>query len=420
MISQKQKETNLLILNVNLWDGTGRETAPKSFLEITEGRISRIGRVDKLTTDHKFPVFDAEDRFVMPGLIDCHVHLVYCKFKSLLEVDLWPIEYHTLRGSRNASTLLSYGFTTVRDVGSRGALSTSIRDAINQGLILGPRIVACGPIICGTGGLTDNIPGGWNITNSIGVPVSGIDEIRKAVRSQIKLGVDCIKVGVTAAEASVYSYTDQTSLSPEELKTLVDEAKRFGKMVACHAQSYTGARMAVECGVTTLEHGTRLDDETITLLKNAKDIYFVPTLCTIYSVLDYSVNPKQVDEMKINYPLWIDSFQRAHRAGVKIASGSDNGNRYMHGEEAKELEFLVKHGFSTKEALLAATRVSSQALHLNDQIGTLEEGKLADLLILNGDPLKDISILQKRKWIHRVVKGGEVFIPDEIAPEVIR
>jgi imidazolonepropionase-like amidohydrolase len=256
--------------------------------------------------------------------------------------------------------------------------------------------------------------------NGVGMPVCGVDEIRKAVRTQIKLGVDCIKVGVTGAESSVYCTTDQTSLSPEELNTLVAEARRFGKMIACHAQSYEGARMAVEAGVTTLEHGTRLDNETIELLARAEDTYLVPTLCTMYSVLELSNNQKQVEEMKINQPLWIESLQKAHEAGVKIAAGSDNGNRYLHGEEAKELEFMVRHGFTEEEALIAATSTASQALHLADRIGTVEKGKFGDLVILNVNPLSDIGVLQKREQIFRVVKAGEILNPNDLAPEVSR
>lgn len=413
-------EDSLWVLNACVWDGTGRELTANRFIEIKGGKIVRIDGMDKWKPDKNVSILDVDGRFVMPGLIDCHVHLVYCKFRSLMEVDLWPIEYHTLRAARNAATLLSYGYTTVRDVGTRGALGPGVRDAINQKLIPGPRIVACGPIICGTAGLADNMPVGGTMVNSIGMPVSGVDEVRRAVRTQIKMGVDCIKVGVTAAEASVYSTTEQTSLSPEELRTLVEEAKRFRKMVACHAQSYFGAKIAVESGVSTIEHGTRLDDETVMLLRKAKDIYLIPTLCTIYSVLELSSNPKQIEEMEINYPLWIDSLQMAHRAGIKIAAGSDNGNRYVHGEEAKELEFMVKHGFTAEEALLATTRVASQALHLEDKIGTLEEGKYADLLILNANPFSDITLLQRRGYIHRVIKGGEVYIPDDVAPEVVR
>jgi len=178
--------------------------------------------------------------------------------------------------------------------------------------------------------------------------------------------------------------------------------------------------MAVAAGVTTIEHGTRMDDETIARLAAAEDTYLVPTLCTIYSFLDLSKNKKAVDEMRINEPIWLDSLRRARAAGVKIAAGSDLGNRYLQGEQAIELELLVKQGFTPQEALLAATRTAARAMHVADRVGTLEPGKCADLLVLNANPLADIGILRRRAQIHRVVKGGLVLTPAELAPEVVR
>ncbi len=412
---------SLIIVNALLWDGTEKEPEAEQLIEIRNGRIVRIAPMAKLGSGLNREILDVEGRFVMPGLIDCHCHLVFCQFSGFREMDMWPIEYHTIRAAQNAEIMLSYGYTTIRDPGTRGQISPSLRDAINQGFIQGPRIISCGPIICGTAGLSDYVQPGLGVdANSIGMVVDGVDNVRKAVRTQVKMGVDCIKVGVNAAEGSVYSTTEQTSFAPEELKVLVVEAKRFGKMVACHAQSYDGARMAVEAGVTTIEHGTRMDDETIALLSRAEDTYLVPTLSCMYSVINgLSRNPKQIEEMKINQPLWEDSFRRAHEMGVKIASGSDNGNRYLHGEEARELEFLVANGFSEKEALIASTRTAAQAIHMSNSVGTLAEQKFGDVLILNSNPFADIRIIQKRKNIFGVIKGGVFYRPDDMANEVI-
>jgi imidazolonepropionase-like amidohydrolase len=356
----------------------------------------------------------------MPGLLDCHVHLIYCRFGSLVEIEQWPIEYHTLRAAQNAATLLSYGYTTVRDVGTRGAIASAVRDAVNEGLIPGPRVVASGPIICSEGGHADATPAWMRNDLGLGVTVNGVDEVRRAVRTQVKQGVDNIKVGVTGAEASPYCTTEQTAFSPEELNALVDEARRFGKTVACHAQSHLGARMAVAAGVTTIEHGTRMDEETIARLAQAEDTYLVPTLCTIYSFLELSRNEKAVAEMRTNEPLWLESLRQARAAGVKIAVGSDVGNRYLQGEQAIELELLVKQGFSESEALVAATRTAAQAMHLADRVGTIEPGKYGDLLVLNSPPLSNVGILRERSEIHRVIKGGQALVPAAVAPEVVR
>jgi imidazolonepropionase-like amidohydrolase len=410
---------SVAVLNALLWDGTGREPQTR-LIEVRDGRIARVAPMDGTAVPLDLPVLDAEGRFVMPGLLDCHVHLIYCRFGSLAEIDQWPLEYHALRAAENAATLLSYGYTTVRDVGTRGAIASAVRDAIDQGLIRGPRVLASGPVITAEGGHADSTPHWMCNAVSLGVIVNGVDEVRRAVRLQAKQGVDNIKVGITGAEASPYCTTEQTAFSPEELNALVDEARRYGKTVACHAQSYVGARMAVDAGVTTIEHGTRMDDETIARLAAAEDTYLIPTMGTIYSVLELSKNPKQVEEMRVNEPIWLDSLKRARAAGVKIGVGSDLGNRYLQGEQAIELELLVRQGFTPEEVLVAATRTSAQAMHAADRVGTLEPGKYADLLVLNASPLADVSVLRKRATIHRVVKGGEVLVPADLAPEVVR
>ncbi|HEX7040055.1 MAG TPA: amidohydrolase family protein [Trueperaceae bacterium] len=411
---------DVTVINARVWDGVNPGYREDAFVAVRQGRITRLGAMSELRRDDSAAVLDAEGRWVIPGLIDCHVHLIYDRFGTLGAIDSLPLEFHTIVAARTARTLLSYGYTTVRDVGTRGAIAPAVRDAVRAGMVDGPRILAAGPVICGTAGLADSTPPWMTNSASLGMPVNGEAEVRKAVRTQVKLGVDVVKVGLTGAEASVYTTTEQTSFSPEELRVLVDEAKRFGKTVACHAQSYLSARMALDAGVTTIEHGTRMDDETVERLAAAEDAYLVPTLCTLYSVLELGTNPKQVSEMKENREVWIDSFERAHRAGVKIAAGSDLGNRYLQGEQAKELELMVRHGMSHEEALVSATRTAAQALHLGDRVGTLEEGKFGDLLVLEADPLADVTVLQRRATIHRVVQGGRVLVPGELAEEVSR
>ena len=414
------KQQDLTLLQATLWDGVSSELKEDAFVEMRGGRVTRVGSMKDRPAASDGPTVDVEGRFVLPGLIDCHVHLIYSRFGNLGEIDSLPIEYHTLVAAKNARTLLSYGYTTVRDVGTRGAIGPAVRDAIRQGMIPGPRMVAAGPIICGTAGLADSTPPWMTNSASLGMPVNGEAEVRKAVRTQIKMGVDCIKVGLTGAEASVYTTTEQTSFSPEELHVLVEEAKRFGKTVACHAQSYLSARMAVEAGVTTIEHGTRLDDETLEALVAAEDTYLVPTLCTLYSVLELSKNPKQFTEMQGNEEVWIESFKRAHRAGVKIAAGSDLGNRYLQGEQAIELELMVKHGMSPEDALRSATSVAARALHLGDRVGSLEPGKFADAIVLNENPFDDVGLLRRQASFHRVIQAGVPYEPADLAPEVVR
>ena len=255
---------DLDLVGCTLWDGAAPEPVPNSFVRIRGGVVESTGPMRDFPNRDAAETLDVEGRFVFPGLIDCHVHVIYRRFAHLGEIDALPLEMHTLVAAENAATLLSYGYTTVRDVGTRGAIGPAIRDGIRKGMIPGPRMVAAGPIICGTAGLADSTAPWMTNTASLGVPVNGEAEVRRAVRMQMKQGVDCVKVGLTGAEASVYSTTEQTSFSPEELRVLVDEAKRFGRTVACHAQSFLASRMAVDAGVTTIEHGTRMDDERST------------------------------------------------------------------------------------------------------------------------------------------------------------
>src|SRR3990170_220484 len=217
---------SLAVINALLLDGTGRDPEARRLIEVREGRIARIGPLEGSAPLRDLPVLDADGRFVMPGLLGCPVHLIYCRFGSLSEIDQWQLEYHTLRAAENAATILSYGYTTVRDVGTRGAIASAVRDAIDHGLVTGPRVLASGPIICSEGGHADSTPPWMRNEVSLAVTVNGVDEVRKAVRTQAKQGVDNIKVGITGAEASPYVTTEQTAFSPEELNALVDEARR--------------------------------------------------------------------------------------------------------------------------------------------------------------------------------------------------
>ena len=200
---------DVTLLNARLWDGVTPGYQDDRFVAIEAGRIIRVGRMADFVRKPDEQVLDVEGRVVLPGLIDAHVHLIYARFGHLAEIDTLPLEYHTIVAMKSARTLLSYGYTTVRDVGTRGAIGPAVRDAIRAGLTQGPRMLAAGPIICGTAGLADSTPPWMTNTASLGMPVNGEAEVRKAVRTQIKMGVDVIKVGLTGAEASVFTTTEQ-------------------------------------------------------------------------------------------------------------------------------------------------------------------------------------------------------------------
>ena len=264
-------------------------------------------------------ILDCAGLTMMPGLIDAHAHLVYSGFHSLDAIDRCSIETHTINAVLNANRVLQAGYTTIRDVGTVGNVAVAVRDAITEGKVPGPTVVASGSILFGTGGLGETLPPHWTSEHGLGKRVDGPDEIRREVRRQIRAGVDNIKLAASGVEVGPYAWTWMTTFSEEEIRVAVDEAHRWGRTVAIHAQSYDSVRFALRAGVDTIEHGTRIDSEAIELFRRS-DTVLVPTLSTLFSVLELGATlnllPKQREEMSINEPLWLDSLRRAKAAGV--------------------------------------------------------------------------------------------------------
>jgi imidazolonepropionase-like amidohydrolase len=241
--------------------------------------------------------------------------------------------------------------------------------------------------------------------------VDGVDAIRKAVRRQTREGVDNIKFIASGVEVHPTAYTWMTTMSEEELRAGIEEAKRWGRSVAVHAQSYDSVKFALRWGADTIEHGTRLDEESIDMFKKSK-AFLVPTLCTLYSVLQLGeklgLGQKQRDEMKVNEPFWTKSIKDAYDAGVQIASGGDLGNRYPHGDNARELEFLVGLGMANMDVLRSATSIAARAIRRSDKFGSIKPGLEADLIVVDGDPLTDIMVLQDPHRMNMVFQDGQL------------
>lgn len=391
-------------------DGTGSDPIPDGTIILEHGKVKNVGPSKQIAIPRDCIVIDATDKTIIPGLIDCHVHLIYNKYRTLQDIDRPSLEEAMIHAIKNAEEIIDNGFTTVRDCGTRGSIAVAVRDGVNNGSLKGPRILASGPALTTTAGLTDSHPEWMPCTLSLGRVVDGPWEMVKAVRQQIKLGVDNIKIGGSAAEISPYASSRMPTIMEEELGSAVTVAHDYERRVAFHCQALKTAKIALKVGVDTIEHGTRLDEEAISMFKNSKT-NLIPTLCTLYSVLELaeSLNliAKQVEEMRDHETTWIRSFQLAHESGVKIALGSDAGNRYPQGAGARELEFMVRHGMSTMEALEAGTRRAAEAIGIEQEVGSLEEGKLGDLLILNGDPIVDINLLQDKSNLWLIIKGGQ-------------
>jgi imidazolonepropionase-like amidohydrolase len=311
-----------------------------------------------------------------------------------------------------ANATIMAGFTTVRDLGGSG-VNVSLRNAINKKFLAGPRIFTAGKSIATTGGHAD--PTNGYRKDLMGDPgpavgvIDGPDDARKAVRQRYKEGSDLIKITATGGVLSQAKDASGAQFTDEELKAIVETAKDYGFKVAAHAHGAEGMKRAIRAGVTSIEHGTFMDDDAIELFKKY-GTWFIPTIIAGKSTADSAKIPGYYSEIVTPKALAVGpkiqaTFTKAYKAGVKIAFGTDAGV-YMHGKNAKEFTYMVEGGMPAMEAIRSATLNGAELLGLTDILGTVEKGKLADIIAVDGDPLKDISVLEKVKF---VMKEGVVY-----------
>ena len=405
----------LSLENCTLIDGLGGEPVEHARVIVQGERIHSAGRIDDtpLPPDARVAHADLEGRWVMPGMIDCHFHPVYQDVTCWEDYSLRrSIEHTTILAARNAQTLLEVGFTSARDTGSRGLISIAIRDMINAGVILGPRLQAGGRILSSTGGLADGF-GSW-VTNraDLGVIVDGVAEVIKEVRQQIKHGATTIKVEASGTGISPYSNSHKQTMSTEEMAAAVNEAHRQGARVACHAQATESIKNAVRAGVDTVEHGTFLDEEGAAMMKEQGTI-LVPTVSVLYLYVhkgpEVGVPLSVTEEFRVDLDDHMESVRLALDTGVPMAVGSDSGHRFNpQSEIAYELELMVHAGFTPMQAIQAATSVAAQAIGQDADVGALTPGRFADLIVLAQDPLADVTRLRDPATLERVYKGGRL------------
>lgn len=374
----------------------------------------QIARIEK---GHVAPagaaVVDLRRHTCLPGLIDLHVHLggQLVRGAAMEGFTLNPTDY-AVRGAHYAEKTLMAGFTAVRELGAAPGVSIALRNGINAGYIKGPRIQAAGNVVS-TGGHGDPTNGlRADLMGSPGTErgvANGADEARKVVRQRYKEGFDLIKIATTGGVLSLAKSGDAPLLSDAELEAIVKTARDYGMPVATHAHGAEGMKRAIRAGVQTIEHGTYLDDEAMALMKE-RGTWYVATISAGKFVAEKAREGgyfAEVIRLKAEAigPQIQGTFARAYKAGVKIAFGTDQGVA-AHGDNAREFQYMVEAGMPPLEALRAATESAATVLGMDKQIGTLAPGKLADIIAVQGDPSKDISVMMK---VDFVMKDGVVY-----------
>lgn len=394
----------------HLFDTDQKQFRPNANVYICDHLIEKIEYDVPVCSG--YDVVDLSNQYVLPGLIDCHLHLnmngenhAFGSIASSLYGDL------ALKSYTYAMQDLMAGFTTLRDEGAVAYTDVALKNMINKGVVKGPRLFVSGKPLGTTGGHADShfnpfITG----EHSLGIVVDDEYSCKKAVRENLKWGADQIKVMATGGVISFGDDPGAPEFTQEELNAICEEARQKGHITSAHTHGAIGIKMAIKAGITSIEHGTMMDEEGLQLMLE-HGTYLVPTLIAGYHIMIHGkeagipdfIIEKCAEVVKTH----VKSFQAAYKAGAKIAFGSDTGTPFSyHGAQAEEFEHMVKNGMTTCDAILSATKVASELLRMDHQIGSVTEGKFADIIAVNTNPLDDISSL---KIVDFVMKNGEIF-----------
>ena len=364
-------------------------------VKVTEGNVNIPQDAQKITID---------GMTLLPGFIDSHIHI--CLDGSPDPVSTMTAETQTetvLKAAAAARQTLLAGVTTIRDMGGKDGIDLGLRQAIGSGLIPGPRMQVSGQVICMTGGH------GWQI----GLEANGPDEVRKAARQQIKVGADIVKLMATGGVMTPGVQPGSEQLTEDEMRAGVEEAHKAGKKTATHAMGTQGILNALRAGIDSIEHGVYLNEEAVSIMV-AKQVPYIPTISALYHIetkgVEAGIPDFAVKKTLMVKPHHLESIRMAREAGVLVAAGTDAGTPFnLHGANLREIKLLVDYGgFSPMAAIEAGTRVSAQVLGLENDLGTIEEGKIADLILVAGNPLENIDILLARESIRLVMQGGNI------------
>lgn len=406
------------IHNGTLIDGNGGNPIPKANILIKDNRIIAVGDLNETTVQldqDELVRIDANGGYILPGLIDTHVHMML-QFSPLEQRLATPLSYNFYEAINYLRRTLDAGITSVRDA---GGADLGMKMAVENGLVAGPRMQISITVLSITGGHVD-----FHHVSGIDTPIlphypgnpngicDGVNEVRKKVREVLRAGADVIKVCSTGGVLSPTDHPEFTQFSMDELKVIVEEARfRRGIKVMAHAQGAEGIKNAVRAGIHSIEHGIYLDDEAIDLMLE-HGTYLVPTLLAPVAVLEIGERTGIMPEYGIRKAReaaedHAESIQRAYQAGVKIAMGTDAGVM-PHGTNLRELGLMQQVGMSPMDVLIATTRTAAECLGWEDKVGTIEAGKLADIIITRTNPLDNLTSLENSDNIPFVMKDGKI------------
>ncbi len=400
-----------------IWDGSGAAAYPGDVL-VEGSRIKAIAPAPERLAVDGATVIEARGRTLMPGLVEGHAHISFGGAVNDSDLGNIPPEEHVLLTVRNAKTLLDHGFTSAYSAAtSKLRLDVVIRNAVNAGQFPGPRIRAGSPEITVTGGLGDERKAHMYF-ESFGLIADGVEEITKAVRLCCREGVDNIKLNISGDDLSPAAHGGLTVMTEKEIQTAVSVARDFGKRVNCHARAAESVKRAVRCGIDVIYHCESADEEALDMLESAKDRIFVgPAIGIIYCTLyegekfgfyrDSEVGRKMQRTIDTTAAVYTELRKR----GVRILIGGDYGfAQSPQGDNARDLKHFVDLlGFSPSEALQCGTRIGGQVMGMGNELGQIKKGYIADLLLVDGDPLKDLDLVVHEKNLHVIMKEGLLY-----------
>ncbi len=405
----------IYLSGARLIDGSGGAVPEEPYALVVEGRhIRAVAPQAQLPCMDGVQAFDLKGMTVMPGMIDCHDHLANLEGGMVARAAV-PPSLAVIKTAQTFHDTLLGGFTAIRDA---GGVDLGLKMAVDQGLIPGPRLKISVNLLSQFGGHNDHTePAGINsdFPRLPGVPdgiCDGVDECRRKTREMIRAGADWIKICTTGGVGTPIGGPLIRQFSREEVRAIVDTAHAAGKPVMSHAYGGEGVEICLEAGVDSIEHGAALDDDLIERMVR-QGTWLVPTFTVLRKIVELgSQQPCPIPEyMPRKARALLDqqliSFQKALAAGVKMALGTDGGG-FGHGQNAKELAYLVEAGMTPMQAIVAATRMAAQCIGLGDEVGVLHEGMLADLLVVDGDPLQDVRILHDRSRLRLIMKDGVI------------